>query len=183
MSWKGVFHAGIAPLPGSRRVPGLRREEVAQLAGVSVDYYVRLERGRSANVSASVLAAVARALQLDDTERRHLFALAGPERPRPRAAVEQQARPGLQRVLESITEIPAELLGHRLDVPAINHLGHVLFADFDTLHRITVRRRAAPARQLDRRQRMTAHRPGARFTISCTSQVLPSGSSKVRKLE
>ncbi|MEU8076516.1 helix-turn-helix transcriptional regulator [Catellatospora citrea] len=125
--------AGIAPLPGARRVPGLRREEVAQLAGVSVDYYVRLERGRSANVSASVLAAVARALQLDDTERRHLFALAGPDRPRPRAAVEQRARPGLRRVLESITEIPAVLLGHRLDVLAINHLGDVLFADFDTL--------------------------------------------------
>ena len=64
--------AGLPVLPGLRRVPGLRREEVAQLAGLSVDYYVRLERGRSASVSVSVLDAVARALQLDHAERDHL---------------------------------------------------------------------------------------------------------------
>jgi hypothetical protein len=66
--------AGLLPQPGARRVPGLRREEVAQLAGVSVDYYVRLERGRHLNVSESVLDALARALRLNDTEREHLFA-------------------------------------------------------------------------------------------------------------
>jgi Helix-turn-helix domain len=70
------------PQPGARRVPGLRREEVAQLAGVSVDYYVRLERGRHLNVSESVLDALARALSLNDTEREHLFAVARPARGR-----------------------------------------------------------------------------------------------------
>ncbi len=65
--------AGLAPQPGTRRVPGLRREEVAQLAGVSVDYYVRLERGRHVNVSENVLDALARALNLNDTERDHLL--------------------------------------------------------------------------------------------------------------
>ena len=72
--------AGLTPQPGSRRVPGLRREEVAQLAGVSVDYYVRLERGRHVNVSETVLDALARALNLNDTERDHLFAVARPAR-------------------------------------------------------------------------------------------------------
>src|SRR3954454_15582545 len=76
--------AGLSPQPGTRRVPGLRREEVALLAGVSVDYYVRLERGRNVNVSESVLDALARALRLDDTERGHLFAVARPTRRRSR---------------------------------------------------------------------------------------------------
>ncbi|MFF3518449.1 helix-turn-helix domain-containing protein [Streptomyces sp. NPDC002573] len=90
--------AGIHPMPGARRVPGLRREEVAQLAGVSVDYYVRLERGRSGSVSESVSRGVALALQLDDAERDHLFALADPIGRPPRAVAEQQARLGLVRV-------------------------------------------------------------------------------------
>jgi transcriptional regulator with XRE-family HTH domain len=125
--------AGLPPHPGVRRVPGLRREEVAQLAGVSVDYYVRLERGRGTSVSASVLEAVARALQLSDTERQHLFALAKPTRQRPRAAAAQHARPGLVQALENITDIPALVLGHRLDVLATNRLIRALYPDFDAM--------------------------------------------------
>jgi transcriptional regulator with XRE-family HTH domain len=124
--------AGLPPFPGVRRVAGLRREEVAQLAGVSVDYYVRLERGRSATVSAGVLDAVARALQLDDAEREHLFALAKPG-PRQTDAEDapQQARPGLLRTLRNITDVPALLLGHRLDILAANALARALYLDFD----------------------------------------------------
>ncbi|MET8129544.1 helix-turn-helix transcriptional regulator [Streptomyces sp. NPDC005065] len=125
--------AGLPPHPGVRRVPGLRREEVAQLAGVSVDYYVRLERGRSTSASASVLEAVARALQLNDTERNHLFALAKPTRQRPRTRATQCARPGLLRALENVADIPALLLGHRLDLLATNRLACALYLDFGAL--------------------------------------------------
>src|SRR5258705_13555642 len=107
---------------GTRRVPGLRREEVAQLAGVSVDYYVRLGRGRGANVSESVLDAIARALCLNETERGLLFTVARPARTRPRPLPPQRVRPGLQRVLDTLTEIPALVLGRRLDVLAANPL-------------------------------------------------------------
>jgi transcriptional regulator with XRE-family HTH domain len=113
-------------------VPGLRREEVAQLAGVSVDYYIRLERGRSLNVSEAVLDAVARALSLNDTERDHLFTLARPDRTR-RPLPPQRVRPGLHRVLESLTDTPAMVLGRRLDVLAGNRLARALFTDFDAL--------------------------------------------------
>jgi transcriptional regulator with XRE-family HTH domain len=125
--------AGLPLRPGARRVPGLRREEVAQLAGVSVDYYVRLERGRTANVSESVLDAVARALQLNDLERTHLFTLAKPSRARPRALPPQQVRPGLRLVVDSITDVPALVLGRRLDVLAANPMAKALFTDFDAL--------------------------------------------------
>jgi transcriptional regulator with XRE-family HTH domain len=125
--------AGLPLRPGARRVPGLRREEVAQLAGVSVDYYVRLERGRTANVSESVLDAVARALQLNDLERTHLFTLAKPSRARPRALPPQQVRPGLRLVVDSITDAPALVLGRRMDVLAANPLARALFTDFDAL--------------------------------------------------
>lgn len=105
---------------GRRRVPGLRREEVAQLAGVSVDYYIRLEQGRGRNVSDSVLDAVANALRLNDSERRHLYALARPadtvvEGPR-------ELRPGARLVLDAIAA-PAFVLGRRMDVIAWNALG------------------------------------------------------------
>ena len=86
--------AGLLPQPGTRRVPGLRREEVAQFAGVSVDYYVRLERGRPAHVSEAVLDAIARALRLNDLERAHLFRIARPSRARPRSLPPQRLRPG-----------------------------------------------------------------------------------------
>ena len=125
--------AGLPVRPGARRVPGLRREEVAQLAGVSADYYIRLERGRAANVSESVLDAVARTLQLNDLERTHLLTLAKPSRARPRPLPPQQVRPGLRRLVDSITDVPALVLGRRLDVLAANPLARALFTDFDTL--------------------------------------------------
>ncbi|MDX3763971.1 helix-turn-helix transcriptional regulator [Streptomyces mirabilis] len=125
--------AGLTPAPTVRRVPGLRREEVAQLAGVSVDYYVRLERGRSVNVSDVVLDALARALQLTSDERGHLFALARPNRRRPRPLPPQRVRPGLYRLLDKLTEVPALVIGRRTDVLASNRLFRALYADFDAL--------------------------------------------------
>src|SRR5919204_210476 len=97
--------AGLRTQSDRRRVPGLRREEVALLAGVSVDYYTRLERGNANGVSDSVLEALARALQLDEAERAHLFDLARaahttPARRRP--ATRQPVRPGVQRILDAI---------------------------------------------------------------------------------
>ncbi|MFD8965670.1 helix-turn-helix transcriptional regulator [Streptomyces sp. NPDC059568] len=124
---------GLSPQGGVRRVPGLRREEVAQLAGVSVDYYVRLERGRTTSVSESVLDAVARALRLDETERDHLFAVARRSRARRRPMAPQRVRPGLYRVLETVGDSPAMVLGRRMDVLATNRLARALFTDFDVL--------------------------------------------------
>ncbi|MFB9830798.1 helix-turn-helix domain-containing protein [Actinoallomurus acaciae] len=130
------LEVGLGSRPtDSRRVPGLRREEVAQLAGVSVDYYVRLERGRNLNVSESVLNAVARALCLDETERAYLLALAKPTRTRPRAAPVQSVRPGLRQVLDASTEVPAMVLGHRLDILAINRLARALLTGLEALPR------------------------------------------------
>jgi transcriptional regulator with XRE-family HTH domain len=125
--------AGLPREPGARRVPGLRREEVARLAGVSVDYYVRLERGRNLNVSESVLDALARALQLNDIERGHLFTVARPRRGRPRPLAPQRVRPGLGHLLTTLTEVPALVLGRRLDVLASNHLARALYTDFEAL--------------------------------------------------
>jgi transcriptional regulator with XRE-family HTH domain len=124
--------AGLAPHPGARRVPGLRREEVAQLAGVSVDYYIRLERGRTQGVSETVLEAVARALHLDDTERAHLFDLAQPTATRARRKrplSPQRVLPALYRALD-LMSAPAMVLGRRMDVLAANRLGYALIADF-----------------------------------------------------
>ena len=124
--------AGLAPHPRARRVPGLRREEVAQIAGVSVDYYVRLERGRTRGVSETVLEAVARALQLDDTERAHLFDLAQPTaaRARRRPLAPQRVRPVLYRTLDALS-VPAVVEGRRMDVLATNRLGYALYTDFE----------------------------------------------------
>ena len=118
---------------GARRVPGLRREEVAVLAGVSVPYYTRLERGDVAGVSDGVLDALARALRLDEAERAHLFDLARavqPLAPRPRRRTAKQAiRPSVQQILDAITGIPAVLGNDRQDFLAANALGRALFAD------------------------------------------------------
>ncbi|MEU6391242.1 helix-turn-helix transcriptional regulator [Streptomyces sp. NPDC046939] len=115
------------PEHGRRRVPGLRREEVAQLAGVSVDYYIRLEQGRSASVSDAVLDAVARVLRLDDTERTHLGALARPAATARRGAsgrpAVQEVRPGVRLLLDTIDKAPAFVLGRRMDVLAWNEPG------------------------------------------------------------
>jgi transcriptional regulator with XRE-family HTH domain len=125
--------AGLSPQPGARRVPGLRREEVAHLAGVSVDYYVRLERGRSLHASDSVLDALARALMLNDTEREHLFVLARPSRVQRLPLPTQLVRSGVRRVLDSLTDTPALVLGRRRDVLASNRMARALFTDFDAL--------------------------------------------------
>jgi transcriptional regulator with XRE-family HTH domain len=122
---------------GSRRVPGLRREEVAVLAGVSVPYYTRLERGDINGVSESVLEALARALQLDDAERAHLLDLAraaqpAPVRPRRRQA-KQRVRPEVQWTLDAITGAAAFVGNERLDLLAENQLGRALFSElYDT---------------------------------------------------
>jgi transcriptional regulator with XRE-family HTH domain len=118
---------------GSRRVPGLRREEVAVLAGVSAPYYTRLERGDMNGVSESVLAALARALQLDDAERAHLFDLARaahptPARPRRRQA-KQRVRPEIQWTLDAITGAAAFVSNDRLDILAANELGRALYSE------------------------------------------------------
>jgi transcriptional regulator with XRE-family HTH domain len=125
--------AGL-PQIGARRVPGLRRGEVAGLAGVSVEYYAKLERGAIAGVSASVLDALARALRLDDAERAHLFHLAHAAdgtsagmRPRRRPSKEWVPRPSLQWVLDRFTA-PAIVRSGRMDLLATNHLGRAMHA-------------------------------------------------------
>ncbi len=130
--------AGLPTFGGPRRVPGLRREEVALLAGVSVDYYTRLERGSAAGVSDTVLDALVRALQLDDVERSHLFDLARAQqttaRPRRRAAA-QKVRPGVERLLEAITDAPAFVRNARMDILAANELGRAFYSQhFDSPH-------------------------------------------------
>jgi len=125
--------AGLPAYGGNRRVTGLRREEVALLAGVSVDYYTRLERGNLGGVSESVLEALARALRLDEAERGHLFDLArtanaspGSARTRRRPAV--RVRPGVQRILDAMSTAPAYVRNGRLDVLAANQLGRAVFS-------------------------------------------------------
>jgi transcriptional regulator with XRE-family HTH domain len=111
--------AGLPADGGHRRMPGLRREEVALLAGVSVDYYTQIERGNLGGVSDSVLHAPAGALQLDEAERAYLFDLAQPAttpaRPR-RPRGPQRVRPSLQRLLDAMTGVPAYVRSGRLDI-------------------------------------------------------------------
>ena len=123
--------AGLRTFGGIRRVPGLRREEVALLAGVSVDYYTRLERGNASGVSESVLEALARALQLDDAERAHLFDLARAAHPtaRARRRAPRQVRPAVQRMLDAMTGVPAFVRNGRLDILAANRLGQALYSE------------------------------------------------------
>ncbi|SMC47364.1 helix-turn-helix transcriptional regulator [Kibdelosporangium aridum] len=115
----------------NRRVPGLRREEVAQLAGVSADYYTRLEQGRDITPSESVLDAIANALRLAAAERAHLFDLARPRRTDSRAV--QRVRNGLHHLLDTWTEHPAFIVGRRTDVLATNALARILLTDFDSM--------------------------------------------------
>ena len=123
---------------GARRVPGLRRAEVAQLAGVSIEYYTRLERGNLGGVSEAVLDSLVAALQLDESERAYLFDLAkaasAPSTPRrPRKATAQEVRPSIQRLLDAMTGIPAFVRNGRLDILAINAMGRALYSQaFDS---------------------------------------------------
>ncbi|MEU9198116.1 helix-turn-helix transcriptional regulator [Streptomyces hundungensis] len=122
--------AGLPAFGGNRRVPGLRREEVALLAGVSIDYYVRLERGHLAGASEEVLDALARALQLDDAERAHLHDLARAAR-RPARSTRRPRGPlpdSMLRVLNSMSDCPAFIRNGRLDILATNALGRALYS-------------------------------------------------------
>ncbi|MBZ6475294.1 helix-turn-helix transcriptional regulator [Streptomyces griseocarneus] len=122
---------------GRRRVAGLRREEIAQLAGVSVDYYIRMEQGRAPNPSSAVLDALARALRLDEDETRHLHRLGQPRpatrhTPRPRPG-QQQVRPMLRRLLDELRDVPAMVMGRRMDVLAWNTAASALLGDYAAL--------------------------------------------------
>ena len=124
--------AGLTAFAANRRVPGLKRGEVADLAGVSVEYYAQLERGNLAGVSDSVLEALARALQLDEAERTHLTDLAraaGPAKRSRRVAEAAQVRPGVQRLLDLMGDsVPVIVNNGRLDLLAANALGRALFS-------------------------------------------------------
>lgn len=111
-------------------MPGLRRAEVALLAGVSPDYYVRLERGNLTGVSDNVLEAIARALRLDEAERSHLYDLAraANHTPRARRVTGQRVRPAVQQLLDAMTDAPAFVRNGRLDILAVNALGRALYA-------------------------------------------------------
>jgi transcriptional regulator with XRE-family HTH domain len=121
------------PVAGrKRRVPGLRREEVAALAGLSVDYYIRLERGAIVSASDSVLQAVARALQLDPAEQAHLLDLARaarPSAPRPRRRPPAAIDPHVQAVLDAMAGVPALVRTATLDLIATNALAHALYSE------------------------------------------------------
>jgi transcriptional regulator with XRE-family HTH domain len=127
--------AGVAQF-GHRRVPGLRRSEVATLAGMSVEYYAKLERGLLGGASAGVLEALSRALRLDDAERRHLFHLAqaadgttAAMRPGRSPSTRWTIPPAMQWALDAITTGPAIIGNERSDLLAANHLGRALYAD------------------------------------------------------
>jgi transcriptional regulator with XRE-family HTH domain len=127
----------LAGLPADgrvRRVPGLRRDEVARLAGVSTEYYTRLEQGRAGNPSPQVLDALARTLHLTDAERAHLTDLLArptPVRRAPRSP--QRVRPGLYQMLDTLDRVPAFILGRRTDVLASNRLARAVLTDFEAL--------------------------------------------------
>jgi transcriptional regulator with XRE-family HTH domain len=123
--------AGLPAYGTKRRVQGLRREEVAMLAGISVEYYTRLERGNAGGVSEDVFEGIARALQLDEAERAHFFDLvraansARPTRSRPS---QERVRPTIRRLLDAMVEVPAYLRNGRLDILAANRLGFALYS-------------------------------------------------------
>ena len=124
--------AGLTVYGKNRRVTGLRREEVAMLAGISVEYYTRLERGNANGASEDVLEGIARALQLDEAERSHLFDLArsaSTTRVVRRRPSHEQVRPNVQRIVDAITEMPADVRNARLDILYSNPLARALYTD------------------------------------------------------
>ncbi|WP_328424127.1 helix-turn-helix domain-containing protein [Streptomyces sp. NBC_00443] len=125
---------GLPDYGRHRRVPGLRREELAQLAGVSVAYYTRLEQGNGRNVSSEVLDAIARALRLSDAEHSHLTHLAKPKQHKKKpAARTEQVRPALRQLLDSIDGVPAYISGRRSDILAWNRMAAAVFGDWSEL--------------------------------------------------
>ncbi len=144
MNWPtscaGRGHRSIPRGPASpdsrvRRVPGLRREEVALLAGVSTDYYTRLEQGRRITPSPAVVEALGRALDLDEAGRAHLQDLFGLTAPSARGSrrppAVQRLRPGLHQLIDALDGEPALVLGRRTDILAANRMARALFADFE----------------------------------------------------
>ncbi|MEU8378081.1 helix-turn-helix transcriptional regulator [Streptosporangium sp. NPDC048865] len=125
--------AGLAGDGRARRVPGLRRGEVARLAGVSTEYYTRLEQGRAGTPSPEVVETLARALQLDLAEREHLGNLLARPLPDRRAPAPQRVRPGLHLMLQNLEHLPAFIFGRCTDVLASNHLARAVLTDFDAL--------------------------------------------------
>ncbi|MGW4669104.1 helix-turn-helix domain-containing protein [Streptomyces sp. NPDC004324] len=124
---------GLPATDSPRKVAGLRREEVARLAAISVDYYTRLEQGR-VRASASVLVTLTRALRLDDDQQRYLYELAGRTDARPRRRRPAQAvRPAMRRLLDQLTGTPAVVLGRRLDILAWNPAAAALYTDFSSM--------------------------------------------------
>jgi transcriptional regulator with XRE-family HTH domain len=128
-SWRDRLSPAEAGLParGPRRAPGLRREEVAQLAGLSLDYLARLEQGRASNPSASVLAPLARALRLTDAERDHLYRVAGQAPPAGRMS--RHITPSVQRVLDRLGDVPVLVVDMAWNIVAVNPLGTALLGD------------------------------------------------------
>ncbi|MET8827098.1 helix-turn-helix transcriptional regulator [Streptomyces sp. NPDC004610] len=126
---------GLPDFGRHRRVPGLRREELAQLAGVSVAYYTRLEQGNGRNVSAEVLDAIARALRLSDAEHAHLTHLAKPKqhKKKPAGRGAQQVRPALRQLLDVLDGVPAYIVGRRADILAWNGMAAAVFGDWGAL--------------------------------------------------
>jgi transcriptional regulator with XRE-family HTH domain len=122
---------GLPEAGAHRKVAGLRREEVAQLASISVDYLTRLEQGR-VQASGSVLLTLSRALRLDDDQQAYLYQLAG-QAPLPRRRPAQKARPAMRRLLDQLTQTPAVVLGRRLDILAWNASATALYTDFARL--------------------------------------------------
>jgi transcriptional regulator with XRE-family HTH domain len=129
-SWRDRLSPADAGLPagGRRRAAGLRREEVAQLAGLSVDYLARLEQGRASNPSPSVLAPLARALRLSDDERDHLFRVAGHAEPAP-GTIDRHITPSIQRVLDRLDDVPVIVVDAGWQLIAANRLGTALIGD------------------------------------------------------
>ncbi|MFJ2397239.1 helix-turn-helix transcriptional regulator [Streptomyces sp. NPDC087843] len=125
--------AGLPADGRPRRVPGLRREEAARLAGVSTEYYTRLEQGRAAHPSSEVVDALARALRLDATEHEHLTDLLARPGTRRAPVNPQRVRQGLHLMLQTLDHVPAYILGRRTDVLASNRLARAVLTDFDAL--------------------------------------------------
>jgi transcriptional regulator with XRE-family HTH domain len=171
---------------GPRRVPGLRREEVALLAGVSIAYYTKLERGDTSGVSETVLESLARALQLHEAERTHLFDLARAQSTTPpprRRRAPQRVRPGVQRLLDSITA-PAMVRNGRMDILATNQLGRALYSEmFANPHtpvnsaRFTFLDHAPPASSSTGTTQPTTPSPSCEAKPDATPTTAPSPTS------
>jgi transcriptional regulator with XRE-family HTH domain len=129
-SWRDRLRPADVGLPAGslRRAPGLRREEVAQLAGLSVDYLARLEQGRASNPSPSVLAPLARALRLTDDETAHLYRVAGQAEPRA-GEMRRHLTPGVQRVLDRLADVPVVVLDAAWQIVAANAMARALIGD------------------------------------------------------